>query len=938
MSLALSLVFFLSGASALVFETLWFRQAGLMLGNSVWASSLVMASFMGGLALGNALAARADRAARPVLVYAALEGAIGLSGTALVIAFPGITLLLVPVLRPLVEVPLALNAVRLTVAFLLMVVPATAMGATLPLLVRALATREPDFGRAVGRLYGWNTLGAVAGCLAGETILVEHLGIRGSGIAAGSLNVAAALAALTLAKRVSPGPPPGAESPEAISPPGLGPLRLLAAACLAGATLLALEVVWFRFLLLWTFGSSLTFAVMLAVVLLGMALGSLSVSQWLRLRPDADRLVPVVALLAGLSTALTYSGFVQVTAQHGKQVLLDTRLIAAVSARLMFPTALFSGALFTLLGKKLRRQLPGDARATATLTFANTVGATFGALAGGFVLLPVLGMERSFFLLSLLYAGVAALSWGDVRISSVPRGERITTGLATATLAVVLALFPFGLMRNHYLPTIAGRWTDGSTVAAVREGLTETLLYLRKDILGEPVYFRLLANGFSMSSSHFPSRRYMSLFVHLPVALHPAPRKALLISYGVGSTAKAFTDTKDLDSIDVVDISRDILEMGRLLFRPPETHPLDDPRVRVHVEDGRFFLLTTDRHFDIISAEPPPPKNAGVVNLYSREYFQLIHDRLAEGGLASYWLPVYQMEAAESQAIIKGFCAAFSDCSLWAGYGYEWILLGTRNAVGPLSEERFAAQWRDPMAAPALRSIGIDSPEQLGTLFIADALTLAEGTRDVAPLDDDHPRRVSPHFAYIIDSSYPRFMETKLRRKRFEESALIRHLWPEGLRTRTLPSFDSAAIVDRFAIAHFGGPETGLRDLAALLTQSSLRAPVYWMLGSSAEEQQIAKRAAARGVSDPLLDELLGVEAVADRDYGAAEEHFGRAQAASRDTDRLLRLRVLALCLAGKTERAATLAAVVAEPGTPRDKLDWTWLRGACGLPARPAP
>jgi spermidine synthase len=936
-TLALSLIFFLSGGSALVFETLWFRQAGLMLGNSVWASSLVMASFMAGLALGNALAGKADRVVRPVLVYAALEGAIGLSGTALVFALPAVTPLLVSVFRSMAEIPLALNATRLAVAFLMMLVPATAMGATLPLLVRALAAHEPDFGRVIGGLYGWNTLGAVVGCLAGESWLVQHLGVRGSAVVAGSLNMAAALAALGLAKGGRSGSLPDAESLDATPPPGSGPARLLAAACLAGAILLGLEVIWFRFLLLWTFGSSLTFAVMLAVVLVGIALGSLGASQWFRLRPEADRLAAFVALLAGLSTALTYSSFVQVTAQHGRQVLFDTRSIALVSVRLMLPTSLLSGALFTLLGKSLRRQLSGDARAAATLTLANTIGATLGALAGGFLLLPILGVERSLFALSLLYGGVAALAWGP-RVPSARRGEGIVTALASAALALVLALFPFGLMRNHYLRVIAGRWPEGSTVAGVREGLTETILYLRNDVLGEPAYFRLLANGFSMSSSHFPSRRYMSLFVNLPVALHPDPRKALLISYGVGSTAKAFTDTRNLDSIDVVDISRDILEMGRLMFRPPETHPLDDPRVQVHVEDGRFFLLTTDRRFDIISSEPPPPKNAGIVNLYSSEYFQLVHDRLSDGGLASYWLPVYQMEAAESQAIIKGFCGAFSDCSLWAGYGYEWILLGTRNAVGPLSEETISRQWRDPITAAALTSIGVDSPEDLGALFIADAKTLAEVTRDVAPLDDDHPRRISPHFAYGIDSFYPRFMDREVARKRFMGSAFIRRLWPEGLRTRTLAAFDPAAIVDRFAIANFGGPDTGLPDLAALLRESSLRAPVYWMLGSSAPAQEIARRVASRGVRDPLLEDLLGVEAMADRDYRRAEEHFARAQAGSHDADRMLRLRVFALCLAGEREGAATLSRALPEPATPRDKLDWAWLSNACGLPTRTSP
>ncbi len=138
-----------------------------------------------------------------------------------------------------------------------------------------------------------------------------------------------------------------------------------------------------------------------------------------------------------------------------------------------------------------------------------------------------------------------------------------------------------------------------------------------------------------MSGTGWGARRYMKLYVYLPVALHPDPKSALLISYGVGSTAKALTDTPDFQTIDVVDISPEILEMSAIVYPVPSDHPLNDPRVTVHVEDGRYFLQTTKQTFDLITGEPPPPIMAGVANLYSREYFQLIHDRLAEGGMVS---------------------------------------------------------------------------------------------------------------------------------------------------------------------------------------------------------------------------------------------------------------------------------------------------------------
>jgi hypothetical protein len=306
----LYLVFFLSGVSALLFETLWFRLAGLSLGNSVWASSVVLASFMAGLALGNGLAMRrGPRTQRPIRLYALLELAIGGAGLLLVLSFPGLTPALAPILQPLVDHPWLLNLVRLGIAFSLLVVPAAAMGATLPILVKALCADERTFGEALGQLYGWNTLGAVVGAVSGEVFLIQLVGLRGTGVVAAAVNVLAASCAMLVSRsRESSSTRPGV--------PRVGPDRLgrqlgplLVAAFLCGANLLALEVVWFRFLQLFVLGTSLAFALMLAVVLLGIAAGSFLASTWLGRDHRADRYLPHVALGAAGLAALTYISF-----------------------------------------------------------------------------------------------------------------------------------------------------------------------------------------------------------------------------------------------------------------------------------------------------------------------------------------------------------------------------------------------------------------------------------------------------------------------------------------------------------------------------------------------------------------------------------------------------------------------------------------------------
>ena len=671
-------VFFLSGAAALLFETLWFRLAGLMLGNSIWSSSVVLAGFMGGLALGNALAARhARRLSRPVRTYAVLEIAIALSGVALVLVMPMLNDLLAPLFRPFADRPWTLNPLRLVMAFALLLVPTTAMGATLPILIKGLCRYEPAFGRALGMLYGFNTLGAVAGALIGEMVLIEALGVRGTAFVAAGANIVAAVIAWRLDRGAAESPPR-----EVASSLNAESRRLLTAAFLCGAVLLALEVVWFRIMLLFTMGTSPIFAIMLAVILAGIGLGGLTGGAWLR-REGAAHYAAAIAAISGALVIGTYITFTYIG---------DVQYNNAISAnlpramRLMLPVAWLSGVLFTLIGQRLHAQMRSQTRAAGYLTLANTVGAMLGALIGGFVLLPGLGMERSICAAALVYLAVAALL-NRGRRRRVAAVERIVLYAAVAVLAGAMLLFPFGLMRNRVVPIAIQRYVDnGEQMIGLREGLNETVIYMRTDRYGEPLWYRMLTNGYSMSGSGIGAQRYMKAFVYLPATLHPSPRKALLISYGVGSTAKALTDMSWLERIDVVDVSRDILEMSDIVFPDPATHPLSDPRINVHIEDGRFFLQTTDQQYDLITGEPPPPKAAGIGNLYSREYFQLMYDRLAPGGMATYWLPMEQLAESDSRTIVRAFADVFDDCSLWIGAGSEWILLGVRPGGRPATE------------------------------------------------------------------------------------------------------------------------------------------------------------------------------------------------------------------------------------------------------------
>jgi len=524
MTLLLCTAFFLSGASALIFETLWFSQTGLVLGNSVWASSLVLSGFMCGLALGNAIAARwGDRLRNPVYAYAILEITVAASGVGLVFLLPSMSEILAPLLRPFQDLPVVLNGIRLAVAFGFLMIPSTAMGLTLPLLTKALLGFEFSFGRVLGNLYGWNTFGAVAGALACECLLVGTLGVRGSALAAGAMNLFAAATAMGCGRRVGrllPAPvnlPKGQKTEKSVQ-------VLYGASFLSGFILLALEVVWFRFLLLFVLSLSLSFAVMLSIVLTGIALGGVLASRWFAPGREAYRSAPLIAFAAGLLSVVSYRwfpllGYPSLTSAWNSSAEVALPIIKA-GIPLMLPVSLLSGILFTLIGAALKAHIPSATCTVGFLTLANTLGAATGALVAGFLFLPRLGMEASLFLLASLYGLVGLVLQKQLKASR----KAFWGGLAVFSLS--LALFPFGAMYEKHLAVSAARWTqpDKGSLIAVSEGAIETVMLIDRRRIDAHHYYRLVTNAYSMTGTSVPARKYMKLFVYLPFALQENPK------------------------------------------------------------------------------------------------------------------------------------------------------------------------------------------------------------------------------------------------------------------------------------------------------------------------------------------------------------------------------------------------------------------------------
>jgi hypothetical protein len=332
---------------------------------------------------------------------------------------------------------------------------------------------------------------------------------------------------------------------------------------------------------------------------------------------------------------------------------------------------------------------------------------------------------------------------------------------------------------------------------------------------------------------------------------------------------------------------------------------------------------------------------AGVVNLYTREYFELVRSRLKPGGINTYWLPVHQLKERDARAILGAYCGAFPDCSLWTGSGLDWMLVGSRDAEGQGSESAFSLQWEDPTVGAQLRELGIEIPEQLGALFIADAEQLDGWVRDTPPLTDDRPQRLTNRFVTdpVSKEVFRSWMDTDAARERFFESAFIRRTWPEELRQRTGPYFDFQQLANHWMLNGTLGkipPRERYQLFDRLLTQTQLHAPIAWFFDAAPSHVEVGKRWAHQGgeLTEGRRGVIEVVTALSERDLPRAERAMGRLQRLRSRSPALLYARATLLARLGRTDEAAALAEGASDwlPRNAKAVAYWTWMEEDFGV------
>jgi len=435
-----------------------------------------------------------------------------------------------------------------------------------------------------------------------------------------------------------------------------------------------------------------------------------------------------------------------------------------------------------------------------------------------------------------------------------------------------------------------------------------------------------------MSATNPVNQRYMRLFAYLPTALHLQPKDALLIAFGCGVTADALTHDVDLERIDVVDISKEAFALADDYRGAGFSNSLRDRRVNAIVQDGRFFLQASPQHYDIITGEPPPPKVLGSVNLYTEQFFELMSDRLNDGGIATFWLPIYQLNVAEAKSILRAFYEAFPNTLIWSGSDEEWIMMGIKGAPRKIDNQQLRRFWRFGSSRDDLARIGVEVPEQLAALFVIDGDEIDRITSGTKPLTDFYPKRLGDVTA--VDPSIHEFtagyIQATEAARRFRSSRLIQQTFPdETINAQLEPFFVIREMRYRARLT-----ETNwLAELDVYLRGSRLREAVLETLGTNSFRIALAEKAADDLQPPPVeFFQDLVAAALARRDYHNAiqllEEKRKRSTASREDIFLLTYL----YCLNGEVGKAESAATATTDRERPFVKWLWGKLQAEYGF------
>lgn len=755
---ALLALFVLSGFAGLVYQSIWSHYLGLTLGHAAYAQSLVLAIFMGGMALGAWLVSRFGLGwRRLILAYAVVEGLIGLMGLGFHPLFVAYSAFSQDQVYPALQAEWAVRAWQWGTAALLIAPQSVLLGMTFPLMSGGYLRVAPrEDGEILGGLYFSNSLGAALGALAATFVLMPWIGLPGTVASAGWINLLVAALALALA-RVMPASAPATgvrsepeRSAENGPPPrlALAPMLLLAA-FVTGATSFVYEIGWVR-LLNQALGTTVhSFELMLAAFILGLACGG-----WL-IRRRSARIDDAVAWagyaqvwmgMAALASLPLFAnsfrwvgGLMRMAARNDAGYDLFLAGSAGIAVLVMFPAAFFAGMTLPLLTMALLRHGQGEASIGRAYA-ANTLGAIAGVMAAMHVLVPLLGLR-----LAVTLAALGDGVLGIVLLRFYARGFSPLRYLAAfGAFALMLAL-SLALGRPDPRALVSGVYRTGAASADaearvhyLRDGKTATV-----SVFNLNDWATISTNGKPDASLAVSSRREqtpdevtMILAAVLPLAMHPAPDRVAVIGWGSGLSTHTLLGSPAPKRVDSVEIEAAMVQ-GAQLFGDRVVRAYRDPRSKLHIDDARTYFSTGRRQFEVILSEPSNPWVSGVAALFTREFYGFLRGHLSADGILVQWLQAYEIDDALLGTMVAALLAEFPHVEMYLTNSSDLLLVAS---PAPLPAPDYSRLRHTPLDLE-LGRVGLESAAEfelrkLGGRAVLETLVRMIGA---APHSDFYP-------------------------------------------------------------------------------------------------------------------------------------------------------------------------------------------------------
>ena len=754
-------LFTISGFAGLIYESIWSHYLKLFLGHAAYAQTLVLAIFMGGMAIGSWLVSRYTLRIRNLLLgYALAELGIGI----LAVAFHGIFQLTtgwaLETLFPAMGASTAIDLVKWTIASLLILPASLLLGTTFPLMSAGVIRLYPESGgRALAMLYFTNSLGAAIGVLASGFVLISAVGLPGTILTAGIMNILLAGAVWGLAKRLPAVTPVVAVASSEPAAPALARWILILAFA-TGAASFIYEITWIRMLSLGLGATSHAFEVMLSAFILGMALGAFVLRRriesivrdipWIAAIVVAKALLAVYAIWV-FDDVLGFVHWIQgaVARTDGGYVIANYAALLA-SIAVMFPTAFCAGMTLPLATHALARRGAGEG-SIGRIYGANTAGCIVGAVFATHVGMEALGLKNLTGLGALVDIG-AAIALLLVGVEPARR-MRTLAPIAVAGIAGVIAFAAssWDALRMHSGIYRYGAFEDprASSVIFERHGKTASIA-----VLEYPNRLRSIRTNGKTDAAIIveegrpagPDEPTMTLAAALPLAMKPEAESVANIGFGSGMTTHVLLGSPRVKTVDTIEIERMIVE-GARLFQPRNRRAYEDPRSRIHIDDAKTFFAAGSRRYDIIVSEPSNPWVSGVSTLFSTEWYALVRRHLKDDGLLVQWIQAYDISPELLGTVFKALDGYFGDYAVYRT-GVDLLVVATPGPrLPPMRPDVFAFAG----TGEDLAKLGFESAEDLEALRIGGRKALKpffDRTRfpansDYFPVLDENAQRAS---------------------------------------------------------------------------------------------------------------------------------------------------------------------------------------------------